>query len=102
MIKIFHQIRDNHERLFRIILFLITLAIIIYVFPRQAKFKYEFTKGKPWMHETLIAPFDFSVLKSHEMIESEKEIIRIQHTPIFNYNDKILYLDYLLCFKQRT
>ena len=57
MKNILIKIRDNHEQLFRIFLFLLTLAIIVYVFPRQAKFKYEFTKGKPWMHETIIAPF---------------------------------------------
>ncbi|MBT5615817.1 MAG: HDIG domain-containing protein, partial [Flavobacteriales bacterium] len=53
------------------------------------KFKYEFTKGKPWMHETIIAPFDFSILKSVEEIESEKDIINKQHAPIFNFNDAI-------------
>jgi len=70
-------------------MFVITLIIIIYFFPRQAKFKYEFTKGKPWLHETIIAPFDLSILKSKEDIEIEKQIIRNQHTPVFNYNSEI-------------
>ena len=75
MKNIFLEIRNNHEQFFRIFLFVITLAVIVYVFPRQAKFKYEFTKGKPWMHETIIAPFDFSVLKSNKVLEKEKQII---------------------------
>ena len=75
--------------MFRISLFIITLAVIVYVFPRQAKFKYEFTKGKPWMHETIIASFDFSVLKSNEVLDNEKQIVKQQHTPIFNYNNEI-------------
>jgi len=89
MKNILIKIRDNHEQIFRVSLFLLTLALIVYAFPRQAKFKYEFTKGKPWMHETIIAPFDFSILKSIEEIESEKEIINKQHAPIFNFNDAI-------------
>jgi len=89
MKNILIKIRDNHEQIFRISLFLLTLALIVYAFPRQAKFKYEFTKGKPWMHETIIAPFDFSILKSVEEIESEKDIINKQHAPIFNFNDAI-------------
>ncbi|MDA9808093.1 HDIG domain-containing protein [Flavobacteriales bacterium] len=89
MKNILIKIRDNHEQIFRVSLFLLTLALIVYAFPRQAKFKYEFTKGKPWMHETIIAPFDFSILKSIEEIESEKDIINIQHAPIFNFNDAI-------------
>ena len=69
MKNIFIKMRDDNEQLFRICLFLLTLVVIVYVFPRQAKFKYEFTKGKPWMHETIIAPFDFSILKSNEAIK---------------------------------
>ena len=92
MKNILIKIRDNHEQLFRIFLFLLTLAVIVYVFPRQAKFKYEFTKGKPWMHETIIAPFDFSILKSVDEIKSEKEIIHSEHIPIFNYNAAIFKL----------
>ena len=92
MKNILIKIRDNHEQLFRIFLFLLSLAVIVYVFPRQAKFKYEFTKGKPWMHETIIAPFDFSILKSVDEIKSEKEIIHSEHTPIFNYNAAIFKL----------
>ena len=92
MKNILIKIRDNHEQLFRIFLFLLTLAVIVYAFPRQAKFKYEFTKGKPWMHETIIAPFDFSILKSTDEIKREQEIINSEHTPIFNYNADIFEL----------
>ena len=102
MKNILIKIRNNHEQLFRFFLFLLTLVIIIYVFPRQAKFKFEFTKGKPWMHETIIAPFDFSILKSIDEIENEQEIIRSEHTPIFNYNSDIFIVkgeDYIKQFE---
>ena len=104
MKNILIKIRDNHEQLFRIFLFLLTLAVIVYVFPRQAKFKYEFTKGKPWMHETIIAPFDFSILKSADEIKREQEIIHSEHTPIFNYNTDIFELkaeDYINQFEEK-
>jgi putative nucleotidyltransferase with HDIG domain len=104
MKNILVKIRNNHEQLFRVFLFLLTLAIIIYVFPRQAKFKYEFTKGKPWMHETIIAPFDFSILKSVDEIKNEQEIIHLEHTPIFNYNEDIFLLkaeDYINQFEEK-
>jgi len=104
MKNILIKIRDNHEQLFRIFLFLLTLAVIVYVFPRQAKFKYEFTKGKPWMHETIIAPFDFSILKSVDEITSETEIIRTEHMPIFNYNNEIFAIkaeDFVKQFEEK-
>ncbi|MDG1934126.1 MAG: HDIG domain-containing protein [Flavobacteriales bacterium] len=61
----------------------------MYLFPRQAKFKYEFTKGKPWLHETIIAPFDFSILKSESDLDKEKEIVKSQHLSLYNFNKNI-------------
>ena len=89
MKNILSNIRDNHEKIFRLFLFVITLVVILYSFPRQAKFKYEFSKGQPWMHETIIAPFDFSILKSEDELDFEKEIIKSQNFPIYNYSDAI-------------
>ena len=89
MKNILTRIRDDKQKLFRVSIFLVTLLIIVYVFPRQAKFKYEFTKGKPWMHETIIAPFDFSILKSSNQIDREKDIVHAEHMPVFNYNADI-------------
>ena len=61
----------------------------MYLFPRQAKFKYEFTKGKPWLHETIIAPFDFSISKSESDLDKEKEIVKSQHLSLYNFNKNI-------------
>jgi len=41
------------------------------------------------MHETIIAPFDFSILKSESELDIEKEIIKSQNFPIYNYSDAI-------------
>ena len=61
MKNILSKIRDNDGPIFRLFLFVLTLVVILSLFTRQAKFKYEFTKGKPWLHELIIAPFDFSI-----------------------------------------
>ena len=53
-------------------LFLLAIILIVIVFPREGKFKYEFQKGKPWPHEDLIADFDFPIYKSEEGLEKEK------------------------------
>ena len=70
-------------------MFFFSLILILYLFPRQAKFKYEFTKGKPWLHETIIAPFDFSILKSESDLDKEKEIVKSQHLSLYNFNKNI-------------
>ena len=60
-------------------LFVIAISTIVYIFPKQGKFQFEFQnlKGKPWYHDDLIAPFDFAINKSKEEMANEKaEVIR--------------------------
>ncbi len=68
-------IRDKHQILFKVFLFLLATGLIVFIFPREGKFKYEFTKGKPWPHEDLIATFDYPIYKSDEQISLERERI---------------------------
>ena len=37
----------------KIFALLLAVTLVVYLFPREAKFKYEFSKGKPWMHEEI-------------------------------------------------
>ncbi len=89
MKNILSKIKFINEPLYRLLLFCLTLIVILSLFNRQAKFKYEFTKGKPWLHESIIAPFDFSILKSDDELAKEREIVSSQHLPIYNFSEKI-------------
>ena len=89
MKNILSKFTDSNEPNFRLFLFVLTLVFILFLFPRQTKFKYEFTKGKPWLHESIIAPFDFSILKSNNELSKEREIVASQHLPIYNYSETI-------------
>ena len=55
---------------------LVPLALVLVVmalsFPRKAKFAYDYKKGSPWKYETLVAQFDFPLLKTEEQIREEK------------------------------
>ncbi len=51
------------------------MVLIVFIFPKDSKFKYEFQKGKPWVHEDLIAPFDFAILKPKEQVTKELEYL---------------------------
>ena len=57
--------------------------LIVYLFPKGAKFKYEFQKGKPWQYATLYSPFNFSILKSSAELESEKKAILEAQLPYY-------------------
>jgi len=71
------------------VLFIIAGLYILFLFPNETKFKYEFAKGKPWQHERLIAPFSFAINKTLNQIEAEKDSIVSNHTSYFVWNDEI-------------
>jgi len=81
---------DKHSRLvFRILLYILTLAIILYIFPREGNFPYEFFKGKPWLHNDLYSTFDFPIRKSVDEINTEKDSILKEFKPYYNYKTNI-------------
>jgi putative nucleotidyltransferase with HDIG domain len=69
-------LRDKHAEIYKIGLVLLCISSIVYLFPREGKFKYEFQKGKPWLSEDLIAPFDFAISKKPEELLSEQALIQ--------------------------
>lgn len=73
-------------------LIIIGIAAIVYIFPKQGKFQYEFQnlKGKPWYNEDLIAPFDFAIKKSTDELEIEKAEIIKSAKPYFKYDNSIV------------
>ncbi len=89
MKKVFSSIRDNHDTIFKALLFFITLFIIVYSFPRQINFEYEYSKGKPWLQETIITSFDFPILKTQEQLQKEREEIINDNLPIFSFDENI-------------
>ena len=89
MKKVFSSIRDNHDTIFKALLFFITLFIIVCSFPRQINFEYEYSKGKPWLQETIITSFDFPILKTQEQLQKEREEIINDNLPIFSFDENI-------------
>ena len=48
-------------------------ALLVFIMPKSPKFNYDYRKGSPWMYETLIAQFDFPVLKTEAQLQAERE-----------------------------
>ena len=75
-----------YRQIIRVLYFVASIIIIVSFLPREGKFKYEFQKGKPWMHEDLIAPFDFPIYKTENEILAERNEILKNFKPIFDYD----------------
>jgi hypothetical protein len=69
-----------------------TLVILLALFPREGKFKYEFQRGRPWQHEDLIAPFDFAILKQQSELQLERKSALAEAYLFFRFDtEKIEY-----------
>lgn len=89
MNRILSFLRDRHADIYKILITIATVAAIVLVYPKEGKFKYEYQKGKPWLHEDLIAPFDFPIHKSQDELKAEKAQIRSEHLPYFRKDSAI-------------
>ena len=70
-------------------LFIITAVVLYFALPQEGRFRYEFQKGRPWMHATLIAPFDFAIMKSDQVLAEEHDSLLKSLTPYFLYHDSV-------------
>lgn len=86
MKQLLSYIRNKHSEIFKIFLLLLCTFAILFFLPKEGKFRFEFEKGKPWMHEDLIAPFDFAIQKPSAQIKQEKEKITNNHIPFYDLN----------------
>lgn len=90
MKNIINFIFDKHAVIYKVLLYIITTALIVYLFPKGGHFKYEFQKGKAWQYENYYAPFDFAIQKSAEEIELEKQRIQSNAKIFFEADSTII------------
>ena len=65
------------------------VAVILFLFPREGKFRYEFQKGKPWMHNVLVAPFNFPIYKTEAVVQAEKDSLMLRFIPYFSLDSVV-------------
>lgn len=66
------------------------LVFFVFMLPRSPRFSYEYKKGEHWMYETLVAEFDFPILKTDEQLQAEKDSVKISKVPYFDKKHEVL------------
>ena len=69
--------------------FLIAALLIVYLFPREGKFRYQYTEGKPWKYGLLTAPFAFPIYKTDAEVKREQDSIMKTYLPYFQVDKDI-------------
>lgn len=68
---------------------LASIILITIFLPKQPRFRYEFEKGKVWMHEDLISPYNFAVLKTSAELEKDRENVLKSVYPIYDNQTQV-------------
>ena len=80
---------DNRyfPRKFKVYLPLILLfALLVFLIPHASKFNYDYKKGEPWVYETLVAQFDFPILKTEQQLIQEYEKVGSRIIPYYRHD----------------
>lgn len=73
----------------KVLLFVGTVALIVYFLPRDGKFNYQFDINKPWKYGQLMATFDFPIYKEDATVKREQDSLMASFQPYFQLNKKI-------------
>jgi len=84
-----NKLFENHSLIYKVLLYVLSVFIIVYLFPKGGQFKFQFQKGKVWYYDDFAAPFDFAIQKSIDEIEEEKQAILENQMLFFKQNDSI-------------
>lgn len=63
------------------------LVVLVCILPRGGKFDYDYRKGAPWTYETIVAQFDFPVLKTPEQLSREREEAGSRILPYYRFSE---------------
>lgn len=77
------------ELIYKALIFVGTVAVIVYFLPRDGKFNYQFDIDKPWKYGQLMATFDFPIYKDDKIVEREQDSILAGFQPYFQLDKSV-------------
>jgi len=91
--KIFLRfIKTYYREILRGVYFALAIVLILLALPKERRFKYEFQRGMEWMHDDLVAPFDFPIYKTDAEFIAERNAILNNFKPFFKYDTSAVAL----------
>ncbi|MFN8406637.1 MAG: HDIG domain-containing protein [Sphingobacteriaceae bacterium] len=81
----------RYAQTFKYVMISLSVLIIALVLPKQARFRFEFEKGKIWMQNDLIAPYRFAIKKTNAEIEKDRQDILHSLHPVYQNNQEIVH-----------
>ncbi|WP_428329645.1 HD family phosphohydrolase [Mucilaginibacter sp.] len=79
----------KYARNLKFLMMLVSVCLIVFTLPKQAKFSYDIEKGRIWNQKDLISPYNFAILKTQPEIESDQKVALASITPIYQADDDL-------------
>ncbi len=89
MKNIIHWLQRQYSNIYKGFLVLLSIFLLVQLFPRQPGFEYEYQLARPWMYDDMIAPFNFAVLKTNAEIQQEREQLMEAFLPFFSRRPQV-------------
>lgn len=79
----------KYARNLKFLMMAVSICLIVWTLPKQAKFRYEIQKGRIWTQPDLVSPYNFAVLKTQSEIDNDRKTILASITPIYQLNTDV-------------
>ncbi len=63
-----------------------SICVIVFTLPKQAKFRYEYERGRIWTQKDLLSPYNFAILKTPQEIENDRQEALHSVTPVYQFD----------------
>ncbi len=80
----------KYARNLKFLMMVISVSVIVYSLPKQAKFSYEIEKGRIWNQKDLISPYNFAILKTQPEIQADRKAALASITPVYSLDENII------------
>ena len=77
------------DLLYKALIFIGTVAIIVYFLPRDGKFNYQFDIDKPWKYGQLMATFNFPIYKDDAVVKHEQDSMLASFQPYYQLDKSV-------------
>lgn len=82
-------LRLHANDLVRIGLILLAVVLMTWLLPKKLYNQFDYDINKPWVYRDLIAPFDFPVFKTAEVLAEDADKVLAEHAPYFRLDEKV-------------
>lgn len=85
------RISPKKNNVLIVLLLILSVLLTVYFMPKSRSEYYDYTIGKPWTYDVLIAPFNFSIEKSDAAYQQELDSLHASFSPYFSRNADVMH-----------